>query len=125
MGYISHGHGEFKSLLDYVLYIIDSGAVAPCFNDCEDFRELVKLGLLEEHMILRTSNMGLIDQHYYFVDEKTLRGIPEGPYPGEKGEFTPEEILSGERISSGWTIESPMALRVLLRRREDSEEEEL
>lgn len=35
-----------------------------------------------------------------------LVGVTEGPYPGEEGIFKPEEVLIGNRISDGYTIES-------------------
>jgi len=91
--------------------------IAPQFNSVQYFSSLHALGLIGEGFSIRTSKGGVVDEHYSVDADGNLVGVTEGPYPGEEGTFRPEEILAGERISSGWTIESVSGLSYLFRRR--------
>ena len=63
--------------------------------------------MIEEGFAIRTSNAGVVDGHYWVNSDGNLVGETEIPaHKGKNGTFKPEEILIGERISSGWTIES-------------------
>jgi len=90
--------------------------IAPRFNSVEYFRSLQSLGLIGEDFSIRTFRGGVVDEHYSVNADGNLVGVTEGPYPGMEGTFRPEEILVGERISSGWTIESVPGLAYLFRK---------
>ncbi|MCX6707533.1 MAG: hypothetical protein NT001_05340 [Candidatus Woesearchaeota archaeon] len=79
------------------------------FDSVKYFTSLYSAGLLPEGVCIRTSDKMRNIDHTYCVDgQGNLVGITNCPYPGEKGTFKPEEILIGERVYSGWTIENPM-----------------
>jgi len=93
-----------------------NGKIAPQFNSVEYFSSLHSLGLIGEGFSIRTSKGGVVDEHYLVDADGNLVGVTGGPYPGEEGTFRPEEILAGERISSGWAIESVSSLSYLFRK---------
>ena len=99
---ISQGH---KTTEDYLTWSMDE-RLCPRFNSVKYYQSLLSKGLIREGFSIRTSDQRVIDRHYWVDSDGNLVGANEGPYPGEKGTFKPEEILIGERISSGWTIES-------------------
>lgn len=105
----------FKTTEDYIMSCINENR-APQFYSVEYYKSLLSNGLIKEGFSIRTSDQGIIDRHYWVNSDGNLVGEPNCPYPGEKGTFRPEEILSGDRISSGWTIESVFSLSYLLRR---------
>jgi hypothetical protein len=76
------------------------------FFNLKYYESLFENNYLRIENCIRTSNIGDIDEFYAIIDEKgTLRGITEIPaHQGKKGNFSPEEILIGERISAGWHI---------------------
>jgi hypothetical protein len=91
----------------------------PTFDKVDYYKDLLEQGLIKEGFYIRTSNMGLIDEHYCVNSEGKLEGVTDCQcYQGIEGTFSAEEILSGQRISSGWSIESIMGLGFLLRRGE-------
>lgn len=95
----------FDSTVGYIRWCLEN-AIPPLFGNVNYFESLYSRGLIEEGFSIRTSNQGIVDQHYEVDANGNLVGIIGGPHSGEEGVFRPEEILSGERISSGWTIES-------------------
>jgi len=103
----------FERLEDYLRYYLKD-LVSPAFYDVRTFRRLQEAGLIVPKMAIRTST-GDIDEHYWITADWKLKGEPNCPYPGKEGVFEPEEILQGDRISSGWTIENTLKLSYLCR----------
>jgi hypothetical protein len=105
----------FDSTEKYIMSCVNANR-APQFYDVRYYKSLFGHGIIEEGFSIRTSDAGIIDEHYWVGADGSLIGEPTGPYPGKEGTFKPEEILSGKRISSGWTIESVGRLGYILRR---------
>lgn len=105
----------FKSTEEYIQNCLDEQRI-PQFKSVKYYQSLWSHGLIKEGFSIRTSDAGIIDRHYWVNAEGNLVGATEGPYPGEAGTFKPDEILSGQRISNGWTIESTSGLSYLFRR---------
>jgi hypothetical protein len=104
----------YNSIEEYIRTMLEGGAF-PNFNSVQTFHDLFQKGLLKTHMVIRTSDKGIIDEHYGIDDNGNLFGIPLPMHGGLEGTFSPEEILKDDRISSGWTIESISTLSHLLR----------
>ena len=105
----------FKSTEKYIQTCLDEQRI-PQFKSVKYYQSLWSHGLIKEGFSIRTSDAGMIDRHYWVNAEGNLVGDTKGPYPGEAGTFKPDEILSGQRISDGWTIENTSGLSYLLRR---------
>lgn len=105
----------FGTTEDYLRSCLDEN-ICPTFDKVEYFNSLLEQGLIKEGFSIRTSDQGLVDEHYWVTLDGRLEGAEEEPYPGMKGVFSAEEILQGQRISSFWSIESAMKLSVLFRR---------
>ena len=105
----------FSSTEEYIQSCLNE-LRAPLFNNIKYYQSLWSNGLIAKGFSIRTSDAGIIDRHYWVDADGNLVGATEGPYPGEEGTFKPENILSGKRISSGWTIESISGLSYLFRR---------
>jgi hypothetical protein len=91
----------------------------PYFNSVQTFHDLFQKGLLKANMVIRTSDKGIIDEHYLINEEGKLAGIPLPVHGGLEGTFSPEAILTGERISHGWSIESISKLQFLINQKEN------
>ncbi|MDD5133140.1 MAG: hypothetical protein PHD81_02560 [Candidatus Nanoarchaeia archaeon] len=96
----------FNSTEEYIYCRLEEQS-ALYFQSLDHYKNLFENGLIKEGMVIRTSDRGLIDRTYSVDNQGNLVGITSGTYPGENGIFKPEEILVGNRISDGWTIESP------------------
>lgn len=103
----------FERLEDYLRYYLKD-LVSPAFHDVRTFRSFLDAGLIVAGMAVRTST-GNIDEEYWVTEDGKLQGETKCPYPGKEGIFEPEEILHGDRISSGWTIENTLKLSYLCR----------
>lgn len=106
----------FTSTEDYIQDCLDERIPAR-FDNAEHYRSLLGAGLIQEGFSIRTSNAGVVDCHYFVDSEGNLVGdAGNHPHSGREGVFSPEEVLSGERISSGWTIESGSFLGSVFRK---------
>lgn len=106
----------YKSVEDYLQWCLDQ-RIPLRFRLASSFRDLFEKGIVDEGMSIRTSNAGMVDQHYEVNADGCLTGVQAMVHSGLEGTFPAEEILQGERISSGWTIESTSALSFHLRNR--------
>lgn len=106
---------DFSSTEEYIAWCLNERVPAR-FNNARYYRSLWNNGLIRKGFSIRTSDAGQIDEHYWADANGNLVGAVEGPYPGKKGVFRPEEILAGQRISDGWTIESESKLSYHFRR---------
>ena len=96
----------FESTESYVLNQLLDNASWVKFSSLQYYLSLINQKWLVKGDIIRTSNKGIIDEHYrIYSDDGKLEGITNTPiYQGQKGIHLPKKILTRERISSGWSV---------------------
>ncbi|MEK6827527.1 MAG: hypothetical protein AABX99_03540 [Nanoarchaeota archaeon] len=97
---------KFSSTEEYIESRVKQRVPWIAFPNLDYYLSLLKNNFLVINNVIRTSDRGFIDECYLIIDrEGNLRGITEISFhQGRNGIFKPEEILTGERISDGWTI---------------------
>ena len=97
---------EYGSLEAFVFERMRAGA-EPLLFGYLPFEYFLQKDLLQEKDVIRTNLQGgFRDKHYRITDKGELEGIEaaNGLYSGDRGIYSPKEILNTKNSDHGWTL---------------------